>query len=105
MLLTLEEIKAQCRIEPDFDEEDTLLNLIGSAVQNRTETRINRKLYAGEVPVTDFHGLEMSDDLKMAMLMLAAYWYENRTAANDFEQSEAPLAFNWLVDPYRNIPL
>lgn len=105
MLLTLDEIKQQCRIEPDFTEDDDLLNQIGSAVQIRIETRINRKLYADEVPVTDPDGLILPDDIKQAMLLLVGYWYENRLAANDFEQSEAPLGYNWLVDPYRHIPL
>ena len=105
MLLTLDEIKQQCRLEPDFDEEDSLLNQIGSAAQIRTETRINRKLYADEVPATDPEGLVMPDDIKQALLLLAGYWYENRVAVNDFEQAEAPLCYNWLVDPYRHIPL
>ncbi|MBH2952463.1 phage head-tail connector protein, partial [Serratia marcescens] len=52
MLLKLEEIKAQCKLEPDFTEEDALLELIGRAVQTRTETFLNRKLYApdSEIP-------------------------------------------------------
>lgn len=104
-LLTLEEIKQQCRVELDFTEDDTLLTAIGLAAQTRTETRINRKLYAEAPPETDPDGLMLPDDVKQAMLMLVSYWYENRVAANDFEQSEAPLAYNWLVDPYRYIPL
>lgn len=105
MLLKLEEMKQQCRIEPDFTEEDDLLNQIGSAAQIRTETRINRKLYEEQVPETDPEGLVLPDDIKRAMLLLVGYWYENRVAVNDFEQAEAPLGFNWLVDPYRHIPL
>lgn len=45
MLLTLDEIKAHCRLEADFNEEDNVLNLIGQAVVQRTETYLNRKLY------------------------------------------------------------
>lgn len=105
MLLTLQEIKQQCRLEPDFTEEDDLLNQIGNAVQSRTETRINRKLYADTVPDTDPCGLVLPEEIKQALLMLAGYWYENRVAGNDFEQSEAPLGYSWLVDPYRHIPL
>ncbi|ELY9614294.1 phage gp6-like head-tail connector protein [Salmonella enterica] len=105
MLLTLDEIKQQCRIETDFTEDDDLLNRIGAAAQSRTETRTNRKLYADQVPDTDPCGLLLSDDIKQAMLLLVGYWYENRVAVNDFEQSEAPLGYNWLVDPYRHIPL
>ena len=104
-LLTLEEIKQQCRVELDFTEDDALLTAIGDAAQTRTETRINRKLYAGVIPGMDPDGLVMPADIKQALLLLIGYWYENRVAVNDFEQSEAPLAYNWLVDPYRYIPL
>lgn len=104
-LLTLEEMKSQCRIELDFSEDDALLTALGDAAQTRTETRINRKLYAKVIPGMDPDGLVMPADVKQALLLLVGYWYENRVAVNDFEQSEAPLAFNWLVDPYRYIPL
>lgn len=104
-LLTLDEIKVQCRLEPDFNDEDTLLTSLGDAAQTRTETRINRKLYDKVTPGMDPDGLVMPEDIKRALLLLVCYWYENRVAVNDFEQSEAPLAYNWLVDPYRYIPL
>lgn len=104
-LLTLDEIKQQCRVEPDFTDDDVLLTAIGDAAQTRTETRINRKLYAEAEPGMDPEGLVLPDDVKQAMLLLVGYWYENRVTVNDFEQSEAPLAYNWLVDPYRYIPL
>lgn len=104
-LLTLEEIKSQCRVELDFTEDDALLNALGVAAQTRTETRINRKLYDKVTPGMDPDGLVMPADIKQALLLLVGYWYENRVAVNDFEQSEAPLAYNWLVDPYRYIPL
>lgn len=104
-LLTLEEIKQQCRVELDFTEDDALLTAIGNAAQVRTETRINRKLYAEVIPGMNPDGLVMPADIKQALLLLVGYWYENRVAVNDFEQTEAPLAYNWLVDPYRYIPL
>lgn len=105
MLLTLEEIKKQCRIDSDMDDEDDFLKLLGAAVQKRTETRLNRTLYAKEVPATDLDGLVMPDDIKMGMLMLCSHFYENRSAVTDFEQTEVPLSYHWLVDPYRFIPL
>lgn len=104
-LLKLEEIKQQCRVELDFTEDDALLTAIGDAAQTRTETRINRKLYAEVIPGMDPDGIVMPADIKQALLLLVGYWYENRVAVNDFEQSEAPLAYNWLVEPYRYIPL
>ncbi|WP_241173025.1 head-tail connector protein [Serratia marcescens] len=107
MLLTREEIKAQCKLEPDFTEEDALLDLIGRAVQTRTETFLNRKLYApdSEIPESDPDGLHLPDDIKIGMLLLATHYYENRSAVSDFEKASLPMGFLWNVQPYRYIPL
>lgn len=106
MLLTLPEIKAQCRIDEDFTHEDDLLKLIGSAAEKRVVSYTNRKLYAvNEVPETDPDGLALEADIKLAMLHLVSHWYENRSSVSDFEQSEVPMSFYFLVGPYRFIPL
>lgn len=107
MLLTLTEIKAQLRLDEDFTDEDTLLGLLGSAVQARTESFLNRTLYAKDatVPDTDPQGLVMPDDVKLGMLLLLTHYYENRSSVSEIEKSEMPLAYHWLVGPYRFIPL
>lgn len=51
MLLELSEIKRQLRLEEDYTEEDELLNMIGSAVEARTVTFLNRTLYETSVAV------------------------------------------------------
>ncbi|MFT4271286.1 MAG: head-tail connector protein [Pantoea sp.] len=105
MLLTLDEIKYQLRIEQDWTEEDTLLGVIGNAVQSRTETYLNRKLYADTVPDTDEDGLLISDDIRLGMLLLVTHFYENRSSVSEVEKIEMPLSYAWLVAPYRYIPL
>ncbi|WON77831.1 head-tail connector protein [Serratia sp. UGAL515B_01] len=107
MILTLAEIKAQLRLDSDFTEEDELLEFIGNAVQKRTETYINRTLYPCDavIPQDDPCGLRLPDDIKMGMLLLASHYYENRKTVTDFEQTEVPMGFHWLVSPYRFIPL
>ncbi|AKZ72808.1 head-tail connector protein [Enterobacter roggenkampii] len=107
MLLTLPEIKNQLRLEDDFTEEDELLTLLGGAVQSRTETFLNRKLYGPTetVPADDPDGLKLPDDVKLGMLMLATHFYENRASVSEVEQLEMPQSYNWLVGPYRFIPL
>lgn len=107
MLLTLTEIKAQLRIDDDFTEEDTLLGLLGSAVQARTESFLNRKLYdkPENVPESDPEGLVLTDDVRLGMLLLLTHYYENRSSVSEVEKTETPLAYNWLVGPYRFIPL
>lgn len=106
MLLSLEEIKVQLKVDDDFTQEDMLLNLIGSAAQKRTENFLNRKLYeTAAIPSDDPDGLELSDDIRMALLLLVTHWYENRSTVTEVEKLELPMAFNWLVEPYRYIPL
>ncbi|UXY12069.1 head-tail connector protein [Kosakonia sp. ML.JS2a] len=107
MLLTLSEIKAQLRLDEDFTDEDTLLVLLGSAVQARTESFLNRTLYekSATVPVEDPEGLAMPDDVKLGMLLLLTHYYENRSSVSEIEKSEMPQSYNWLVGPYRFIPL
>ncbi|AMO47616.1 Phage protein [Enterobacter sp. FY-07] len=107
MLLTLSEIKAQLRLDEDFTEEDTLLGLLGDAVQARTESYLNRTLYEKNttVPDTDPEGLALPDDVKLGMLLLLTHYYENRSSVSEIEKVEMPLAYNWLVGPHRFIPL
>ncbi|EOD3510560.1 head-tail connector protein [Cronobacter sakazakii] len=48
MLLSPEEIKAQLRLDEDYTDEDNFLELLGRAVQARTENYLNRRLYAAD---------------------------------------------------------
>lgn len=107
MLLSMEEIKAQLRLDDDFSDEDTLLALLGKAAQSRAENYLNRRLYetASDRPEDDPDGLVMPDDIKLALLMLVSHFYENRSAVTEVEKLELPMSFVWLVGPYRYIPL
>lgn len=107
MLLKMEEIKAQLRLDEDFTDEDSLLELMGQAVQSRTENFLNRRLYATAVdlPEDDPDGLVMPDEVKLALLLLVTHFYENRSTVTEVEKLELPMSFNWLVGPYRYIPL
>lgn len=107
MLLTLSEIKIQLRLDDDYTDEDELLKLIGSAVQTRTESFLNRTLYDEKtgVPDNDPDGLVITEDIRLGMLLLATHFYENRSSVSEVEKTEMPQSFNWLVGPYRFIPL
>lgn len=107
MLLKLEEIKSQLRLDEDFSDEDTLLTLLGSAVQTRTEAFLNRKLYApgDDIPDADEGGFHLPDDIRLGMLLLVTHFYENRSSVTEVDMTELPMSFNWLVGPYRFIPL
>ncbi|BGI52711.1 MAG: head-tail connector protein [Candidatus Hamiltonella defensa (Ceratovacuna japonica)] len=107
MLLTLSDIKAQCRLEPEVTDEDGLLALIGRAVEARTQTYLNRRLYASDevIPEEDPNGLSLTDDIKLGMLLLVSHYYENRSAVSEVDKSPVPMGFEWHVAPYRIIPL
>lgn len=105
MLLSLQEIKDQLKL--DGDDEDTFLELLGRAVQTRTETYLNRTLYEKpeDIPEEDPEGLALPFDVKLGMLLLLTHYYENRSSVSEVEKLEMPMSFTWLVGPYRYIPL
>ncbi|CNJ53798.1 uncharacterized phage protein (possible DNA packaging) [Yersinia rohdei] len=104
MLLQIEQIRAQCRIDPEFNHEDELLKLYADAAEKRVTRYLNRNIYEEEVPETDPDGLIASSDIKLAMLALISHWYENRSSVSDYEQSEVPMSFYFLVGSYRFSP-
>ncbi|EDX5691436.1 phage gp6-like head-tail connector protein [Salmonella enterica] len=107
MLLSMDEIKAQLRLDEDFTDEDSLLALLGQAVQSRTENFLNRRLYAtaADIPEDDPDGLVIPDEVRLALLLLVTHFYENRSTVTEVEKVELPMSFSWLVGPYRYIPL
>ncbi|HHU2049390.1 TPA: head-tail connector protein [Escherichia coli] len=107
MLLKEEEIKSHLRLDDGLYSDGDLLKLLAQAVQKRTETYLNRKLYAPEetIPEDDPDGIHLTDDIRLAMLMLVSHFYENRSASTDVEKLETPVSFRWLAGPYRIVPL
>ncbi|WP_413722690.1 head-tail connector protein [Sodalis sp. RH24] len=101
MLLTLAQIKAQCRIDSDITDEDELLMLLAGAAEARAMAFMNRTIYADVVPDLDLEGILLNDAMRLAMLQIIGHWYEHRSSVTDFEQSEVPMAFKYLLQPYR----
>lgn len=127
-MLTLEQIKAHCRLELDETEEDTLLQGYGRAAWRMVETQTGRKLVQVELPADapldadadeDYlrsllpetapeNALPVTADVHLAMLMLVAHWHRNRepvTEATAGGSKALPLAFDALVGPYRWLSL
>ncbi|MCT8349487.1 head-tail connector protein [Photorhabdus temperata] len=97
MVPTIEELRAQCRI--DTDEEDNLLTTYAKAARQRAENFINRPLFDDRVPGDVSEGLVITDDIKLAIMLAVGHWYENR------EGVALPGGFKMLLEPYRYIPL
>lgn len=103
--LTMEQIKLQLRLDEDFTDEDEILELYGTAAENATIKTLNRNLYTDTVPETDRSGMVITSDITLAMLMTVSHWYKNRTPVTPFEQSDIPLTYRFLLNPYRIIPI
>lgn len=93
MLPTLTEIKKQCRVE--HDEEDDLIEMYLSAIIARTKSYLNRNFYEHLVPKEDKTGILFSDDMKLAMLLTIAVWYDNRSSAT------IPRGYFEIMEQYR----
>jgi hypothetical protein len=93
-VLTLEQIKAHIRIEPDQTDDDAYLQLQEMAARLHTENVLRRTF-------DDMVG----EHVKMAMLLLIAHWYRNREAVTDeYKMVQLPLAYEALLSVERAYP-
>ena len=96
--LTLERIKQQCRIEPDFTEEDELLEMYGESAEEVLLNHLNRsyenimQIY-GRIPAPLVH----------ASLMLVDVSYQHRSPVSPQNMSAVPYTFDILVKPYMRL--
>lgn len=105
-MLELEIIKPHCRVELDFEEDDTLLETYANAARRLVENKTGRRLYAtpGEIPEEgDEHALVLDDDITTAMLLIIGSWYENReSVVIGSTSAELPMAVDALIKPYQH---
>ena len=93
--LTLDNIKAQCRIMPENTLEDKILTLYGAAAENTLLNAMNRTVES----LTEEYG-EVPDDLHVAGLLLANHLYEHRGPTTNVSLSVVPYSLDWLWKPY-----
>ncbi|PUY30845.1 head-tail connector protein, partial [Cronobacter sakazakii] len=80
-MLTKEQVKRHCNIEPDFTEDDNWIENSIKAAARYVETWTRRRLYDSPEDqgyLSDPDHMLYSADIEMAMLMLIAHWYANR---------------------------
>ena len=94
-ILSTDEMKVWCHIEPDQDEDDDLLTTLEIAARLHTQN-VLRKLLD---PVT------VGANIKQAMLLLVAHWYRNRESVSVIEMYCVPQAYEALLSPERSYPL
>ncbi|HDR1156752.1 TPA: phage gp6-like head-tail connector protein [Pasteurella multocida] len=106
MEITLEEIKSHCRI--DDDESDYLLEQYLISAKSIVENVTNRKLFDTLSDNPPENALELNGDLKIAILMLIAYLFENRGGWNEAHaapQFQLPPTVEMIVSRYKIIPV
>lgn len=96
--LTLEKIKAQCRIEQDFTDEDTLLESYGESAEE-TVLNILSRTYED---VMEVYG-RIPAPLLQATLMLVDVNYQHRSPVSSLNMSFVPYTFDILVKPYMRL--
>ena len=105
--MTLEAIKAQCRIAPEDTEEDGLLQQYGVSAEQIICKQINRSV----LECIDEYGVDLDEaqPLRSAMLMLTAQMYKYREASTPDAVNAVPYSVSVMISPYvkltnRNTP-
>lgn len=100
--LTLEEIKQQLRIEPDFTDEDSLLVRYGNSAEavvlnitGRTFEELKAMNPAGEDAIPA--------DVWEATVMLVEVSYNQRSPISQQNMSVVPYAFDMKIKPYMKL--
>jgi len=104
LMLDLSLIKVHLRLDDDHAGEDTLLQAYGHAAWKLAQNKTGRLfIEATELPEgAAENALVLDDDVRLAMLLLVAHWYEHREAVSDAAGMKAlPLAVDALLGPYR----
>ena len=96
--LTLEQIKAQCRIEEDFTLEDTKLTLYGDSAEQVVFNYCRRQY---EDFISEYGAIPQ--DVVHAALLLVTASYEHHAAVSMQNLSMVPYGFDMLVKPYMRL--
>lgn len=98
--ITLEQVKAQCRIEPDFTEEDTLLTTYGNAAEQGILRLLER---SWEDVCENLSREDIEGDLTIAALMLADHLYHHRGPTENVQPYQIPYNIDFWVKPYMRL--
>ena len=96
--LTLERIKQQLRIEPEFHDEDELLEMYGESAEEQVLGDLGRSYEDimesyGKVPVKIIH----------ATLLLVDHSYRQRSAADTMSWAPVPYAYESKIKEYMRL--
>lgn len=100
--LTLEEIKQQLRIEPDFTDEDALLTRYGNSAE-AVVLNITRRTFEELKEMNPTGEDAIPDDIWEASVMLVTLSYEQRSPVSMQSMYVIPYAFDMKVKPYMRL--
>lgn len=95
--LNLNTIKEHLNIDKEYTAEDSYLESLGDVVEQMVENHIGRDLQTLD---TD-EGL-LPAPIRHAMLLLLGNFYNNREAVQSGIQYQLPLAYEYLLQLYKN---
>ncbi|WP_174868168.1 head-tail connector protein [Pectobacterium polaris] len=101
MIPSLEELRAQCRIDADDSSEDMLLTIYAESGRDKVEKYLNLPLFDTSVPEGADKGMVINARVKLAIMLAVGHWYENREQTREGQLSEIPMGFYSLLDDYR----
>lgn len=93
--LEIEQIKQQLRLEPDFHDEDEILELYGDSAEEVLLNHLNRSYE----DIIEVYG-HMPAPLRHASLMLCDVSYQHRSPVSTQNMSIVPYTFDILIKPY-----
>ena len=98
--LTLEKIKQQCRIEPDFTDEDALLASYGNAAEQGLLRYMAR---SWEDVCENLSQDDIDGGLTIAGLMLAEHLYTHRGPTENVQPYQIHYDIDFWVKPYMRL--
>ncbi|MGL6525749.1 head-tail connector protein [Aeromonas hydrophila] len=98
-LVTLDDVKRQCRLDMQESDEDSLIAIYIKAAERHIEHRIGKRLIDPADGLVD--GSQAYDeDIKLAAMMLISNWYENRESVSSDALKPLPMGVDLLLAPY-----
>jgi hypothetical protein len=95
--LTLQDIKAQARIDPEYTDEDTLLTNYANAAERKIFSDTG---YSYEELLARGDDDNFPKELVQAGLMLTCTWYKYRENIEILSMSQVDYSYNWLISDY-----
>ena len=92
--LTIDELKQQCVIDTDFNDDNDYLEALGSTAEEVVEQQIDKSLH----DVVSENDGKLPAPLKHAMKLIVEYLYNNRGS----DESQIPEAYYYFCKLYRN---